>query len=287
MADSPNVVNVTAANFQQVVLEGSFDRPVLVDFWAAWCAPCKQLMPLLARLADEFKGAFLLAKVDTEAEQALAAHFGIRSLPTVQLFRNGQPVDQFMGALPEAQIREFLARHIMSASDRLLAEARARMAGGDTAGAARLIEHVRGQDPNNQRLFVAEVALKAAEGDADGALALLERTPIELAKDDELAAIRGQLTFVKVLAGAPDLTTLNARLAATPADSEARYQLAARLVLTGDFEGALEQLLALLKRDRAFGDDAARKAMIAIFDLQGGTGELVSRYRNKMLAALY
>lgn len=287
MADSPYVVNVTAGNFQQVVLAGSFERPVLVDFWADWCAPCRQLMPMLARLADEFKGAFLLAKVDTEAEQALAAHFGIRSLPTVQLFRNGQPVDQFMGALPEGQVREFLSRHIARASETLLAQARGQMAAGNTAAAARLIEQARAEDPDNSRIFVAEVALKAAEGDADGALALLERTPLELAKDTELLALRGQLTFVQALAGAPDTATLTARVAADPAASEARYQLAARLVLAGDYEGALEHLLTLLKRDRAFGDDAARKAMIAVFDLLGGGGELVSRYRNRMLASLY
>jgi len=287
MADSPYIVNLTAANFQQVLLEDSFQRPVLVDFWADWCAPCRQLMPILTKLADELKGQFILAKLDTEAEPEVAAQFGIRSLPTVQLFKDGRPVDQFMGALPESQVREFLSRHIARASDRLLDQARGLLAAGDIAGAERVIEQARNEDPDNSRVFIAEVQLKAATGDADGALALLEHTPVDLIDDPELAAIRGQLGFASALSGAPDAATLVQRLEANPNDSEARYQLAAHQVMGSDYEAALENLLTLLKKDRAFGDDAARKGMVAIFDLLGGSGELVSRYRAKMLSSLY
>ncbi len=123
MADSIYSVTVTAENFQSIILDGSFERPVLVDFWAEWCAPCRMLMPILAKLADEYRGRFLLAKVDTEDQQALAAQLGIRSLPTVMLFKSGRPVDQFMGALPESQVREFLDRHIPRASDGFLEQA--------------------------------------------------------------------------------------------------------------------------------------------------------------------
>jgi putative thioredoxin len=287
MADSPYIVTLTAANFQQIVLEESFQRPVLVDFWADWCAPCRQLMPILAKLADEMKGQFILAKLDTEAEPEVAAQFGIRSLPTVQLFKEGRAVDQFMGALPESQVREFLSRHIARASDRLLQQARGLLAAGDTAGAERLIERARAEDPDNSRVFVAEVELKAAAGDADGALALLEHTPVDLINDPELAALRGRLAFASAIAGAPDAATLAKRLEADPSDSEARYQLAAHQVIGGDYEAALENLLALLKKDRTYGDDAARKGMVAVFDLLGGSGDLVSRYRGKMLSSLY
>ncbi|MBK5930138.1 thioredoxin, partial [Halochromatium salexigens] len=188
MIDSAHIAAVTTADFERVVIQGSFERPVLVDFWADWCAPCRQLMPILSRLAEAFDGQFLLAKVDTEAEQALAAQAGIRSLPTVQLFKEGQVVDQFMGALPEGQIREFLSRHLSRASDRLLDQARQSMAAGDLSEAAALIERAQHEDPDNRQVFVAQVQLKAAEGDAEGALALLERTPLELANDAELAA---------------------------------------------------------------------------------------------------
>ncbi|MEA1050615.1 thioredoxin [Lamprobacter modestohalophilus] len=208
MTDSAHIAAVTAADFEQIVIQGSFERPVLVDFWADWCAPCRQLMPILSRLAEEFKGQFFLAKVDTEAEQALAAQFGIRSLPTVQLFKDGQAVDQFMGALPEGQIREFLLRHISRASDRLLDQARQAMADGDLSAATTLIERAERDDPDNSRIFIAKVQLKAAEGDAQGALELLEHTPLDLATDPDLAALRGRLAFSAAVTGAPPADAL-------------------------------------------------------------------------------
>lgn len=287
MADSPFVVTVTTENFESVVIDGSFDRPVLVDFWADWCAPCKGLMPILAKLANEYGGQFILAKINTEEEQALAAHFGIRSLPTVQLFKSGQPVDQFMGALPEAQVREFLDRHLPRAGDGLLAQAQGMIAAGKLEQAANLIDRARVEDPANTRLALAEAQLAVAGGDLAGANDLLARLPLELATDPEVAALRGQLVFAGVLDGAPAPAVLKARLGANANDSEARYQLAAHQVLAGDFESALEGLLVLVRRDRAYGDDAGRKGMIAIFDLLGGQGELVSRYRAKMMTALY
>jgi putative thioredoxin len=287
MANSPYVVTVTAANFEQVVLEGSREHPVLVDFWADWCAPCRQLMPILARLADEFAGAFILAKVDTEAEQELAAHFGIRSLPTVQLFKQGQPVDQFMGALPEAQIRDFLNRHIERQSDRLVVEALDRLAAGDLDGGARLIDAARAEDPDNSRLFIAEVQLKAARGDTKGAVELLEHTPLELAADPQIAALRGRLYFASAVAEAATANECADRLAADPDDSEARYQLAAHKVVAGDYQAALDLLLALMQRDRGYGDDAARKAVLMVFDLLGGEGDLVAAYRPKLARLLY
>lgn len=287
MPHSSHVVTVTAQNFQSLVLDGSFERPVLVDFWADWCAPCRALMPLLAKLADEYGGRFLLAKVNTEEEQALAAQFGIRSLPTVQLFKSGRAVDQFMGALPESQVREFLDRHLPRLSDGLLAQAQALLAAGEIDAAQALIEQARGQDPANARLALTEIQLTAARGEIDQALAALDRLPIELANDPEANALRGQLRFASVLADAPSAAELTARLAANPRDSEARYQLAAHQVLRGDYAEALAQLLELMKRDRAFADDAGRKGMLAVFDLLGGQGELVASYRAKMMSVLY
>ncbi len=287
MSESPYVVNVTAADFEQVVLEGSRRQPVLVDFWADWCAPCRQLMPILSRLADEFAGAFVLAKVDTEAEPTLAAQFGIRSLPTVQLFKDSLPVDQFMGALPEGEIREFLKRHIETESDQRLAEAEALIAAGNTAAAAKLLDEVRGQTPDSSRLFLAEVSLKAAEGDATAAAEMLERTPLDLANDPRVAALRGELGFAAVIDGAESAEACARRLEVNPKDSDTRYKLAAHQAVAGDYASALENLLLLMQRDRGYGDDAARKGMLMIFDLLGGEGELVSTYRAKLARALY
>ncbi|AFL72875.1 thioredoxin [Thiocystis violascens] len=287
MTQSAFVVTVTAQNFQSVVLDGSFERPVLVDFWADWCAPCRMLMPMLAKLAEEYGGRFLLAKVNTEEEQALAAQFGIRSLPTVQLFQSGRAVDQFMGALPESQVREFLDRHLPQASNGLLTLALDRMAVGEFAEARSLIEEARAEDPNNLRLPLAELQLAVAQGEIAKARTLLAGLPIELANDPEALALRGQLRFVDALENAPPEAELTARLTTDPKDSEARYQLAAHQVLRGDYAGALEHLLELMKRDRAFEDDAGRRGMLAVFDLLGGSGDLVARYRARMMNILY
>ena len=287
MTNSPHIVTLTAANFDSVVIDGSFDRPVLVDFWADWCAPCRMLMPILAKLVEEYGGQFILAKLNTEEEQALAVQFGIRSLPTVQLFKEGRPVDQFMGALPEAQIREFLDRHIARASDALLAQAQGLMAAGDLDRARGLIQRARDEDPANPRTSLAEVQLTAAQGGVAQAQAQLERLPIELAHDPEVAALRGQLQFAAALAGGPEAAILRARLESDPNDSEARYQLAAQRVVAGDYEAALGLLLELMKRDRAYGDDAGRKGMLAVYDLLGGAGDLVTQYRARMMNALY
>ncbi len=286
MAESPHVVTVTEADFEQVVLAGSFQRPVLVDFWADWCAPCRQLMPILAKLADEFGGAFVLAKVDTEAEQSLAAAFGIRSLPTVQLFKDGQAVDQFMGALPEGQIREFLARHVQSTLDRRLAAAAEQMEQGDLDAAAALLAEVRAESPDNTRLFPAEVRLALARGERDAAADLLEHTPIELVNDPEIAQLRGRLAFAEAAEQAPSVEACEKRLAADPNDSAARYALAARQVLAGDYQPALDHLLTLMQRDRTYGDDAGRRGMLMIFDLLGDD-PLVTAYRVKLARLLY
>jgi putative thioredoxin len=287
MADSPYVVEVTAHSFQQVVIEGSRDRPVLVDFWADWCAPCRMLAPVLASVANDYGGKLLVAKVNTEEERELAAEFGIRSLPTVQLFKDGQPIDQFMGALPESQVRAFLESHLPRESDQLLVRAQKLLSTGDPKGAADLIEQARKADPENARIRLAEAQIQAAAGNLREAQEMLDGLPLEMADDPEVVSLKGQLGFATLQAESPPETELASRLAADPTDSDARYRLAAHLVVRGDYEDALEQLLELMKRDRAFSDDAARKGMLTLFAMLGGEGDLVSRYRNRMLNALY
>ncbi|WP_133510893.1 thioredoxin [Candidatus Thiosymbion oneisti] len=287
MADSPYVIAVTAESFQRVVVEGSHERLVLVDFWADWCAPCRMLMPVLASLADAYGGKLLVAKVNTDKEQALAVDYGIRSLPTVQLFKDGRPIDQFMGALPEPQVREFLERHLPRESDRLLAQARGLLNAGDRAGAARIIEQAREADPENARVRLVEAEIEAAAGNVQGAQAILDDLPRELADDPEVVRLKGQVSFAAIQVDSPPEATLVSRLEADPKDSDARHRLAAHLVARGDFEGALEQLLELMKRDRPFADDAGRKGMLMVFAMLGGQGDLVTGYRSRMLNALY
>jgi len=287
MTDSPYVVEVTDASFQQVVVEGSHERLVLVDFWADWCAPCRALMPVLASLAKAYGGKLIVAKVNTEEQRALAAEYGIRSLPTVQLFKDGQPVDQFMGALPEAQVRAFLDRHIPRESDNLLARAHGLLSAGDLEGAAGLISQARKADPENARIRLAEARMESASDNIQLAQTILDELPLDLAHDPEVTSLRGQLFFAELRADAPSESELVSMLKTNPADSSARYRLAARLVTRGNYEGALEQLLELMKKDRAFEDDAGRKGILMIFAMLGGEGDLVTRYRSKMQNVLY
>lgn len=287
MADSPFIVTLTAQNFHRIVIDGSHDRPVLVDFWADWCAPCRALMPILAKLADQYAGKFLLAKLDTEAEREVAAEFGIRSLPTVQIFKDGKMVDQFMGALPEAQVRAFIDRQIPREADILIARAEALMAERALADAEPLVARALHLEPDHPGARIAEVRLKALSGDSEGAAGLIGRLPIDLLGDPQVVALSGQLRFANVLRAAGPEPELRVRLSANPDDSEARYQLAAHCIARSDFDGALELLFELMRRDRAYGDDAGRKGMLLIFDLLGGTGEVVSRWRSRMFTAMH
>jgi len=269
MSDSPYIQEVTAENFEQVVIHGSMERPVLVDFWASWCQPCQMLMPVLAKLAEEYQGRFILAKVNTEEQQAVAAQFGIRSIPDVRLFHGGREVDGFTGALPESAIREFLDKHIPRESDSTVEQAMQALAAGDTASAITALEAAAAADPDNPRIPVALAQTHMTAGDWEAAKAALDRLPASEQDQPEVARLLGQLHFASEAPPAQDLPELEARLAADENDSEARYRLAMGLVLQQRFEQAIEHLLTLMRKDRQYGDDAARKALLRLFDMLG------------------
>jgi putative thioredoxin len=287
MASSPYIFDVTADDFATIVLEGSRTRPVLVDFWAAWCNPCRALTPVLEKLVDEFRGDLILAKVDTEDQRELAAHFGIRSLPTVRLFKDGQPVDEFMGALPEQDIRAFLDKHIPRASDNLVTDAQRLIREGQVDEAMKLVEAARTSDPDNSRVQIAYAQIKATLGEVDEAEVTLAALPLDEQDKPEVLQLRARVLFDRVTLSAPAPEALEKALTADPGNSEARYQLAAHKVMDGDYEAALDLLITLMQKDRKYGDDAARKGMLKVFDILGGSGELVSRYRARMFNALH
>ena len=285
MADSPFIVEVTRENYAQV-MEASFQVPVLIDFWASWCQPCQVLMPILARLADEYQGKFLLGKLNTEDEQEIAAQFGIRSIPNVKLFRNGQPVDEFMGALPERAVREFLDRHVARESDSSVENAREKLAAGDADAAIALLIEARETDPDNPRISLALAEAQAASGDITAAEETLDSLPANERDKPEVAALRGHLFFEGQAAGAPAASELEARLAADPDDLEALHQLALRKVVAQDYDSAMDLLLALMKKHRSYGDDAGRNALLKVFELLGDDPR-VSQYRRRMASLLY
>jgi len=286
MADSPFVFEIDESNYAEIVLQGSHQVPVLVDFWASWCQPCKMLMPILAKLAAEYQGRFILAKINTEEQQAIAAQFGIRSIPTVKLFRNGAPIDEFMGALPEPQIRAFLDKHLPRASDGAVAQAEQLLLGGDTAGALAMLEQARAGDPGNPRVVTAIAQVQASAGDLDAAEATLTGLPPDEQDKPEIRQLRGQLFFDRIALAAGDQAALAQHLSANPGDSEARYQLAAHQIMDNDPQGAMENLLLVMQRDRKFGDDAARLALLKVFDMLGDD-PAVTRYRARMFNLLH
>ncbi len=285
MADSPYIIDVTPENYQQV-MQASFDVPVLLDFWAGWCQPCLALMPVLARLAEEYQGKFLLGKLNTEEEQDIAAQFGIRSIPTVKLFRDGQPVDEFTGALPEGAVRQFLDRHVARASDAPLAQARERLRAGDAEGAIALLSAATAADPDNARVTLALAEAQAAAGEVVAAGTTLDSLPKDEQDRPEVAALRSHLYFESQLARAPAASDLEDRLEADPADHEARHLLALRKVVDGDYDGAVSLLLELMRTGRAYGDDAGRRDLLRVFELLGDDSR-VQQYRRRMTSLLY
>ena len=286
MADSPYIFDIDEANYEQIVLQGSHQVPVLVDFWASWCQPCQLLMPLLAKLVEEYQGRFILAKINTEEQQAIAGQFGIRSIPTVKLFRDGQPVDEFAGALPESEIRAFLDRHLPRASDGSVAQAEERLHAGDTEGALALLSQAREDDPANPRLLVAMAQIQAASGDPQAAEQSLAELPTDEQEKPEVQTLRAQLFFNLIATDGDPAAETAQRVADAPDDTGARYRLAAQQVMANDVDSAVDNLLLIVQKDRKFGDDAGRLALLRLFDMLG-EDPAVNRYRARMFNLLH
>jgi len=279
---SEHALDVDLADFQQHVLEESKHRPVVVDFWAPWCGPCKSLKPILEKLAAEYGGSFLLAKINSDDNQELAARYGVRGIPSVKAFINGEPVDEFSGALPEGEVRAFLDRLIPSPVDELRQQADAARMAGDISGALKLLVEASNLDPAHVgvRLDAAEIMLDL--GETDEGRRLLASVPDDA--DPRVPQLKARLQFLG--AAGEDEAALTARVAANENDLEARLKLANLLVAAGQHEAGMDQLLEIVRRDRSFGDDIGRKTLLSVFDLLGG-GELVSRYRRQLSSLLY
>ncbi|MBJ2240957.1 thioredoxin [Pseudomonas sp. MF6772] len=286
---TPYIFDVTTATFDQAVIENSFHKPVLVDFWAEWCAPCKALMPLLAQIAESYQGELLLAKVDCEAEQDVVARFGIRSLPTVVLFKDGQPVDGFAGAKPESEIRALLEPHVQMpppAEADPLEQAQALFAEGRISEAEAVLVALLGEDNTNAAALILYARCLAERGELGEAQAVLDAVKSDAHKA-ALAGAKAQITFLRQAADLPDTADLKARLAQNPQDDEAAYQLAVQQLARQQYDAALEGLLKLFIRNRSYNEGLPHKTLLQVFELLGNDHPLVTVYRRKLFAALY
>lgn len=286
MNNSPYIVDVTQADFAQVVLENSYRVPVLVDFWATWCQPCQMLTPLLNRLAESARGAFLLAKVNADQEQALARQFGVRALPTVKVFRNGQVVEDLTGVQPESVYWQVIERHRAKPSDRLLDQVEAAWQRGKRKQALELLRQAQAREPDNVEIKLSLAEKLLLSGETAEASALLNGLPPEVRMDEPASALLAHLEFIEMAKDAPSTAALEKAVRANPADCAKRRQLGARQLLEGNFEDALEQFMEILRRDRKFGDDAGRKGLLAVFKILGSDHPLVAAYRRRMSALL-
>ena len=283
----PHVFDATAATFEDTVIRKSLETPVLVDFWATWCGPCKTLGPVLEKLAADYNGAFELAKVDVDAEQELAAAFQIRSVPTVMLVKGGQLVDGFPGALPEGQLREFLKHHGIEPAEAVADAPAAEIAAAPVdphEEVMRLRKAIEAEpDKAELRLDLALALLQTgAAGEAEH---LLDALPANLATDDRTVKARARLGFAALLKDAPPAEVLEAAIASDPADLRARHLLGVRKLVGGDAEAGLSQFIEMLQRDRAWGDSLAKKSLIDAFRVIEDE-DLVGRYRRKMSSLL-
>jgi putative thioredoxin len=267
-------MDVTTATFERDVLEASAGVPVLVDFWAPWCAPCRALGPLLEKLEREYAGRFRLAKVNLDENQDLAAAFGVRSIPEVMAFSNGRPVAHFLGAQPESQVRAFIEKLLPSPSEL------ERLKGGETA-----LRKALELEPRNDaaRLDLAELLI--GEKRAEEAERLLGEVQDNAELDARRDALRAAAGFAR--AGGASEQELEAKLAANPDDLEARYALAQRHAAARRYRDAMEGLLSVIRKDKNWRDGEARKQLVNLFTLAADQPDLVSDYRRKLATALY
>lgn len=286
------VKDATAATFVADVIEASRTTPVIVDFWATWCGPCKQLGPALEKVVKEFRGAVRMVKVDVDKNQELAAQLRVQSVPMVYAFKDGRPVDAFVGALPESQLRAFVQRLVqggggLSIND-LLAEARQLLDQGDAHGAAAVYQEVLAEDPAHAPALAGVLRCLLAVGDLAGAKQMLDQLPDDVKKHAEIAAVRTAIELQEnAAANAGAAAELRRRLAADPNDHQARLDLAVAYFGGGEQEAAMDECLELFRRDRAWNDDAARKQILKFFEALGPTHPLTVSGRRRLSSLMF
>jgi putative thioredoxin len=281
---SPFVLEVTTATFEKDVIEASKQVPVIVDFWAPWCGPCRALGPVLEKLAAEYAGQFRLAKINSDENLELSRQYNVRSIPDVRAFRDGRQVDQFMGALPESHVRAFIESVVPSPAEVERLRAAALRRARDPAGASAALRKAVDLDPAHHlaRIDLADLLIEA--GQHEEAARQLDAVRPVVDWDARVEALRQAIAYARAGGSASEFA---ARVAANPSDLEARLALAGALASRKSWREAMDQLLEIIRRDKSWRDGEARRQMLAIFNLAAAEPDLVSEYRRKLGSALY
>ena len=290
-AQNDLIKNGADATFVADVIEASRAAPVLVDFWAPWCGPCKQLTPVIERQVQAMGGKVRLVKINIDEHPGVAQQLGVRSIPAVFAFDGGRPVDGFVGALPESQIKQFIERLLGADAaaeiETVLKAGQEALAAGDLGMASQAFAAVLEAEPENTKAIAGLARCFLAGGDPARAREVLQLAPAGKVNDAELAGVRAALDLASEAAEAGDVQALRAKVEANAADLQARFDLAGALVARGDLGPATEQLLAILERDRTWNEEAARKQLLKIFDAAGPTSDVARAGRRKLSALLF
>lgn len=291
MNDTAGLVkDTTTQDFRQDVLMESMKQPVLVDFWAPWCGPCKQLTPVIEKVVKAAKGKVKLVKMNIDEHPQVAGQLGVQSIPAVFAFQKGQPVDGFMGALPESQVKGFIERLIgpMGADlGAMLDEAKALLEAGDAAGAMELFAGILGQEPENMDALGGLIRAQIIGGALTQAEQMLARVPPEHAQHAAIAGARAAFELAKQVEALGDVAGLQRMVEANPLDHQARFDLALALSAHGKREEAVDELIAIIKKDRGWNDDGARKQLLQFFEAWGGQDDATVTGRRRLSATLF